>query len=229
MQPSGNESNHWAEPLYDACAAELVLYGRAMGLGHAEAEDLLHDTFRAILALEETPKEPRFYLIRSFRNRALNYRRTLWRRIAREFESSRWFDRESTEHPEEDRAARALTRLPNEQREVIVLKLWHDLTFDEIAELLGISANTAAGRYRYGLQKLRNQLGAHDHGYSRSHREEAGGAPEIPTASHLLPLPPGEGQGLSAEALAKADVGTPKPLACLGACQLHHPPEPILP
>ncbi len=129
-----------------------------MGLAHAEAEDLLHDTFRALLALEVPPKEPRFYLIRSFRNRALNYRRTLWRRLTREFESARWFDRESTEHPDEDRAARALAQLPKEQREVIVLKLWHDLTFEEIAELLGLSPNTAAGRYRYGLQKLRTEL-----------------------------------------------------------------------
>ncbi|MBL9134334.1 MAG: sigma-70 family RNA polymerase sigma factor [Verrucomicrobiales bacterium] len=158
MQSSGNESVHWAEPLYDACAAELVLYGRAMGLGHAEAEDLLHDTFRAVLTLPEPPKEPRFYLVRSFRNRALNHRRTLWRRLAREFESSRWFEAESMEHPDEDRAARALAHLPAEQREVIVLKLWHNLTFEEIAELLGISPNTAAGRYRYGLQKLRAQL-----------------------------------------------------------------------
>lgn len=167
---------HWAESLYDACAAELVLYGRAMGLGHAESEDLLHDTFRAVLALPAPPKEPRFYLVRSFRNRALNHRRTLWRRLAREFESSRWFESESTEHPDEDRAARALAHLPTEQREVIVLKLWHDLTFEEIAELLGISPNTAAGRYRYGLQKLRTQFPKHE----KSH--ESLGSPGNDTA-----------------------------------------------
>jgi DNA-directed RNA polymerase specialized sigma24 family protein len=41
------------------------------------------------------------------------------------------------------------------QREVIVLKLWHEHTFETIGELLAISPNTAAGRYRYGLEKIR--------------------------------------------------------------------------
>ena len=36
-----------------------------------------------------------------------------------------------------------------------MLKIWHEHTFEEIGELLEISPNTAAGRYRYGLQKLR--------------------------------------------------------------------------
>jgi RNA polymerase sigma-70 factor (ECF subfamily) len=45
-----------------------------------------------------------------------------------------------------------------EQREVIVLKLWHGYTFEEIGGLLEISPNTAAGRYRYGLQKIKTQL-----------------------------------------------------------------------
>ena len=50
---------------------------------------------------------------------------------------------------------RCLERLPREQREVIVLKIWHEYTFENIGELLDLSPNTVAGRYRYGLQKLR--------------------------------------------------------------------------
>ena len=50
---------------------------------------------------------------------------------------------------------RGLAALPQDQREVIVLKIWHKHTFEEIGGLLDISPNTAAGRYRYGLQKLR--------------------------------------------------------------------------
>lgn len=148
----------WATRLYDTCAAELLLYGRALGLGHAEAEDVLHDTFQALLHLTDAPREPRFYLVRAFRNRALNHRRSLWRRLARELESKRWFESSPEVSPDEDAAQRALTRLPREQREVIVLKLWHHLTFERIGELLGISPNTAAGRYRYGLNKLRQQV-----------------------------------------------------------------------
>ncbi len=51
-----------------------------------------------------------------------------------------------------------LATLPQEQREVVVLKIWHEHTFEQIADLLGISANTIAGRYRYALQKLRKSL-----------------------------------------------------------------------
>ena len=54
--------------------------------------------------------------------------------------------------------AAALETLPPEQRAVIHLKLWEDATFEAIAETLGIPANTAASRYRYAIDKLREQL-----------------------------------------------------------------------
>ena len=53
----------------------------------------------------------------------------------------------------------ALAQLPAEQAEVVVMKIWHELTFQEIGETLAIPANTAASRYRYGLAKLRDLLG----------------------------------------------------------------------
>ena len=52
----------------------------------------------------------------------------------------------------------ALTSLPAEQRELVALKIDGALTFADIAGLLGISANTAASRYRYALDKLRAAL-----------------------------------------------------------------------
>jgi RNA polymerase sigma-70 factor (ECF subfamily) len=54
--------------------------------------------------------------------------------------------------------AAALGEIPSDQRAVIHLKLWEGLTFEHIAELLGIPLNTAASRYRYGLDKLRERL-----------------------------------------------------------------------
>jgi len=145
----------WCERLYETKAAELLLYGRALGLSHNEAEDVLQETFVALLGRPQVPMQPERYCVRSFRNRALNYRRSLWRRLTRELESRRWFDRSQDETPRERAAMRRLAELPVEQREVIVLKIWHEYTFEEIGELLELSPNTAAGRYRYGLQKLR--------------------------------------------------------------------------
>jgi RNA polymerase sigma-70 factor (ECF subfamily) len=57
-----------------------------------------------------------------------------------------------------DELASALVGLPEEQRAVVHLKLWEELTFEEIAAALDISPNTAASRYRYGLDKLRGRL-----------------------------------------------------------------------
>lgn len=148
----------WCEVLYEAKASELILYGRALGLSHGEAEDVLQDTFVALMRRPESPSEPEHYCVRTFRNRALNYRRSLWRRLAREWESQRWFDRSPSESPAEQEAMRALAELPGEQREVIVLKIWHEYTFQAIGELLEISPNTAAGRYRYGLQRIKKCL-----------------------------------------------------------------------
>jgi DNA-directed RNA polymerase specialized sigma24 family protein len=82
----------------------------------------------------------------------------LWRRLTREWESLRWFERAPAETEEERAAMRCLAELPVEQREVIVLKVWHGCTFEEIGGMLEISANTAAGRYRYGLQKMKLKL-----------------------------------------------------------------------
>jgi RNA polymerase sigma-70 factor, ECF subfamily len=153
-----NEGEHsvWCEQLYRAKAAELVLYGRALGLSHSEAEDVVQETFVALLArADDPPEKPEHYCVRTFRNQALNYRRSLFRRLVREFESSRWFERGTDESPRERAAMKCLADLPPLQREVIVLKIWHGFTFEEVGELLEVSPNTAAGRYRYGVEKMR--------------------------------------------------------------------------
>jgi RNA polymerase sigma-70 factor, ECF subfamily len=149
------EQANWCEALYERKAPELILYGRALGLSHGESEDVLQETFVALMQRREAPEQPEHYCLRTFRNRALNYRRGLWRRLKRELESLRWFERSEDESPAERTAMEALATLPAEQREVIVLKIWHEYTFEQIGELLELSPNTAAGRYRYGLAKLR--------------------------------------------------------------------------
>lgn len=169
---SSDVTPDWCERLYAAKAAGLILYGRALGLSHGEAEDVLQETFVALLKLTQSPEEPERYCVRSFRNAALNYRRSLWRRLTRELESRRWFERATDESPAERAAMRCLAGLPPAQREVIVLKIWHRLTFEEIGELLELSANTAAGRYRYGVEKLRACL----KGEAYERDENVGGA-----------------------------------------------------
>ena len=162
----------WTERLYEAKAAELILYGRALGLSHAEAEDVLQETFVALTQRPELPLQAEHYCVRTFRNRALNYRRSLWRRLTRELESQRWFEKSPEESPAERAAMQCLAELPVAQREVIVLKIWHRYTFDEIAKVQNASPNTVAGRYRYGLQKIKARLEGAD--YERERDEFTG-------------------------------------------------------
>lgn len=60
----------------------------------------------------------------------------------------------------DDRAQllKALACLPLDQREVVTMKCWQEMTFEEIAGALKVSPNTAASRYRYALRKLRDSL-----------------------------------------------------------------------
>ncbi len=148
----------WCEQLYETKAAGWVLYGRALGLSHSESEDVVQETFVALLQRKEPPEKPEHYCVRAFRHRVMNFRRNLWRRLIREFESQRWFEAVEEVSARERAAMKCLARLPVAQRETIVLKIWHQYTFEEIGQLLELSANTVAGRYRYGMQKLQQHL-----------------------------------------------------------------------
>jgi RNA polymerase sigma factor (sigma-70 family) len=77
-------------------------------------------------------------------------------------DASRWNSSRLQFSPDEqafrDAVSTAISVLPEEQRAVVHLKIWEDQTFAEIAETLGIPANTAASRYRYALDKLEGLL-----------------------------------------------------------------------
>lgn len=185
---NGDHHAGWCAALYAARAPQMLLYGRALGLSHSEAEDVLQDTFLTLMQLPEPPENPAHYCLRTFRNRALNYRRSLWRRLRREWESSRWFERQPDETHRETAAMQALAALPLEQREVIVLKLWNRHTFKEIGSLLAISPHTAAGRYRYGLQKIKIQL---KEIYETERLEQSPSGAPIALLAAAAPITPG--------------------------------------
>ena len=157
------QASDWRVRLYENKASELLLYGRALGLSHCEAEDVLHEVFVSLLKLDAQPALPEHYLVRSYRFRALNCRRGFWRRLAREFESIHWFERSEGETDRERAAMRCLSLLPVKQREAIVLKIWHGYTFEALGALLECSPNTVAARYRAGIEKIRSALKGEDY------------------------------------------------------------------
>lgn len=173
----------WCRELYQLKAPQLLLYGRALGLSHAESEDVLQDTFVALLKLEAKPENEIGYCLRAFRNRALTHRRGLLRRLKRELEARNWFETDPDRTAGEAGAMRCLQRLPVNQREAVVLKIWHQLTFEQIGQLQSVSPNTAAGRYRYAMEKLRaclNEINRHEtHEFHRGPDATLDSAPAV--------------------------------------------------
>lgn len=149
------------QALYQQHGPGLLLYGCSLlGRKHA-AEDVLQQVFMKLLEQNTIPEEPKPYLFRAVHNAALNLIRGENKNVELA-DIEPWF-----EAPGQDHAARAsltaeLMRIAEEQRQVIVLHIWGGLSFEEIGSVLGLSANTAASRYRYALQKLRAAMRAED-------------------------------------------------------------------
>jgi RNA polymerase sigma-70 factor (ECF subfamily) len=144
--------------LYEQHANGLIAYACSFLRGFTAAEDLLHEVFTRLLQSgTDFDGSPLPYLYRSVRNACINHVRDGSR-------DAEWHD-DWLEGPPgmADLGVvlqSALQVLPAEQREVIVLHIWGQLTLEEVAETVGISPNTAASRYRYGLTKLKAQFNA---------------------------------------------------------------------
>ena len=65
-----------------------------------------------------------------------------------------------TEQVEQD-LKRIIQELPADQREVVMMRMYQDVSFKEIAELTGVSINTALGRMRYALLNMRKVIDKH--------------------------------------------------------------------
>lgn len=97
------------------------------------------------------------YLFGCVRNAVLNESKVTHRNRPLDPDMA-WFSLPDRDHAEEQNLRRALVALPDDQRQVIVLHIWGELTFSQIGNLLGISLNTAGSRYRYALAKLRDLM-----------------------------------------------------------------------
>ena len=155
------------ERLYDGHAQALFAFLLNLLRNEADTYDVMQELF---LKLGRRPalllgvREERGFLLRLAHNAAIDLIR---RRDARE-RNYHQLAREpiplfaQSADPDErvfrEKLAEALGELPPDQRAVVHLKLWEKLTFEAIAETLEIPINTAASRYRYGLDKLRGRL-----------------------------------------------------------------------
>ena len=160
-------SSESLERIYDKYETYLITVATALLNNTHAAEDVLHDFFISFVTSAEKIKlkgNLKAYLATCVANHARN-------RIKRkQLEPSALDDNDSIESAalgpdllaiqkeETTILNRAISHLPYEQREVVVLHLQGNLKFTQIAEMRSTSVNTIRSRYRYGLEKLRSVL-----------------------------------------------------------------------
>lgn len=153
------------ELMWDRYADDLFAYLLVVLCSRHDAEDLLQTVFvRIVQKRHKLAKARRLdaYVFKIARNVAFRFisRRKRERKIEAINES--WLIApEGHQEPNEltEQIQTALARLSQQQREVIVMKIYQQKTFLEISGLLRLSQNTVASRYRYGIEKLRTLLG----------------------------------------------------------------------
>ena len=153
--------------LYDRFGAALYRYALMILGRHDAAEDAVQQVFLALVRGRDARiREPERYLRRAVRNACYSRLRS-----AAAVPEDDWSGQGQPllelvpglrQPSPEDRLALegAIARLPQEQREVLHLHAFAGLTFREVAETTGESANTVASRYRYALERLRLLLTA---------------------------------------------------------------------
>ena len=167
----GRSDENW-HACYRQLAPKLLLFARQWLPSVADAEDVVQASFvkfwkhRPDAAPEHYP-----LLYSTVRTTALDFLRGNDRRVRRENDPDSgvlrdgepFFDNTIEQHENSALVEAALRGLPHPQREVLVLRIWSDLTFAQIAETLGESINTVASRYRYALEALRKHLKPHEY------------------------------------------------------------------
>ena len=153
--------------IYEKYGDSLLTLAVGIVRDHGLAEDILHDVFLAFV--KDIDKfvltgKLKGYLARCVANRAIDALR-LRKMHAVHFENMDFSDA-GTPLPHQTASRRedlrkldeALSQLPDEQRQVIMMHVHGQMGYRQIALCQGVSINTIQGRYRYGMKKLKTLL-----------------------------------------------------------------------
>lgn len=143
---------------FDAHAATLILFARQW-LDRAGAEDVVQEAFISLMSQRRPPDNVKAWLFRAVRNAAISQARSSGRRVKREMRIAEgrgeFFEVQSEDLIDASAAEEALSRLGAQQREVIVMRIWAQMTLKEISEVTGEAVSTLFARYRAGLSEIK--------------------------------------------------------------------------
>ena len=156
MEPSPNAFPDWPRWLH-ANGRRYLLFARSQARCEADAHDLLQDALVEVWRRAGRDRPPDDALVfRTIRRRAIDLGRRNDRRERRELAAPAWWTTPASVEPALDAELElAVKALPAHLREVVLLKVWGELTFRQIAATLEVPPATAASRYRYALEHLR--------------------------------------------------------------------------
>jgi RNA polymerase sigma-70 factor, ECF subfamily len=146
---------------FEAHNRPLALYARQW-LDDAAAADVVQDAFVKLLAQKRRPENVRGWLFRAVRNAALDEirRRRIRAHHAGAVAASRsmWFQPGDDEEHDALAAQAALKRLPPEQGELIVMRIWGRMTYEQMAGVTGESVSAVYSRCSAALETLRRKM-----------------------------------------------------------------------
>lgn len=167
LQAMESPASAWKQWLAEH-GPRLLLFARGWSQSREDAEDLVQEAILRMWHHQEDrgcvpPDLP--LVFSTIRFCGLNHHRSEKRRRKREesiiylndFQDA-WLDPLMEEDEEALILRDAVQSLSPKLREVVIMKFWGDLTFQQIAETLAISPNTAASRYRYAMEQLAQEL-----------------------------------------------------------------------
>lgn len=146
---------------FEAHAASLVLYARQW-LRRGAAEDAVQEVFVRLLLQPARPRNVKAWLYRAVRNEAISVWRSTRRREQRERVVSpgeAWFEPHDAAEIDAESVTNALAKLPPQEREIVVLRVWGGMTLQEVSDLVGAPVSTVYLHYRAALAKIRERLG----------------------------------------------------------------------
>jgi RNA polymerase sigma-70 factor (ECF subfamily) len=148
--------------LFERHAPRLVLYARQWVHRRDEAEDVVQDVFARMVERPDRRNLELPWVYRCVRNAAISASRSARARGAREnavgAEQGLCFEARPGDLIDAADAAAALATLPAAQREIVTLRLWSDLGWQQIADVTGLPLSTAHAHYKLALAALRATL-----------------------------------------------------------------------
>lgn len=142
-------------------ATRLTLYARQW-LSADQAQDVVQDALTALLSQRTCPADPLAWMYTAVRHSAIDQLRAGTRRRRREERAAQdrreWFEATSDSAIDADLAQRAMESLPRELREIVVLRIWGELGFVQIAAIAQVSVGTAHQRFTQAIGLIRAKM-----------------------------------------------------------------------